>query len=280
MTTRLSRAVLGLMALGLLWLAPVAQAGRNDVIVVPARARMVRLGFDLQALRGAALVSYRETDEPLQPLLHVWNRSRREWQQVDVARLTQQSQVPSHPNVVYIIGLPNMIPETLAAALSGATEVRTLNTFSVAEILTAVDREMRFSVAEWQMLGERYNLDVTEINAEQRRWGRFGPPRRYRQDPTPEPGFEPLDTFMPSTIDAPRQQFTFEVPQAAATVMEPQAEPEPVTRPVPVFEQPAAYEETIDPVIPKPRMPEPEKGTDKTPTSATPVMLEEEFPIK
>ncbi|MFU8780124.1 MAG: hypothetical protein ACNA71_03765 [Kiritimatiellia bacterium] len=277
MYTKSMRIMLALCTLSMLGITPAASASKDDIVVIPARARMVKLGFDLQTLRGPTLISYRDTDEPLQPLVHVWNRSRRQWQEIEVSQIAQSTMVPPRPHRVYAIGLPGMIPETLLVALSNASELHMLQTFSVAEILTTLDQEMSFSMAEWRSLGARHNLDVTEVNVQQRRWGRFGPPRRYRQEPAPEQQLAPTQsdesdtTILPSRI----KPHPIEMEKHATPPEPRQVEPlEREAKP----EEPVTYEETVAPVMP-PEETVPMKGTD-TDAPETTAVAEEDFPIK
>ena len=211
----------GCAALLLGTLAPMAQAQRNDILVVPARVRLVRLGFDMQAMRGISLLSYRKTDDPLQPLLHVWNRSRKEWQHVDVSQLARTPHLPVRPTRVHVIGTPDILPDVLLTALAHATEIHALPTLSIAEILTNLNETMEFSIDEWRQLARRYDLDLTEVPDERSRWGRFGPPRRYREQMERE-------AQQSATIGAPRSK-----PAARPDLyrQEPETDAKPATQP-------------------------------------------------
>jgi len=279
-----------------------AQPQRDDVLIVPARARMVRLAFDLQALRGPTLVSYRLTDDPLQPLLHVWNRNRKMWQEVPAEALSLAPAMPVMPNRVYVIGRSTEIPEVIPVALSQAREVRMLDTLSIAEILTSLDREMQFSFEEWKTLAERHNLEMTEVNREQRRWGRFGPPRRYRQSPPPDqpsagdsapggtppaspspalaaPEATPVDDAMPADVPPA-------IPATETEVVQPQPDAEAENLPETVSDDLLEYEPA--PLDPEPSpdaeetTPELEKGAPlpAAQDAAASDNLDQEFPIK
>jgi hypothetical protein len=245
-----------------------ARASRHDILIVPARARMVQLAFDIQALRNVTIVSYRASDNPLQPLMHVWNRAGRNWLQIDVGQLQEERRLPAQPERVYVIGQTGAVPEVILLALSHAKTIQTIHSFSVSEILTAMDATLAFNRAEWQALAERYDLNLTEVNQEQNRWGRFGPPRRYREQPTPP---QPV---IPQPVPAPVMQPT------APTPTEPVAE-QPVVDPQALFESIIAYEEAPVTIAPEPDvLPEPAKGIATDPVSLDPGTTEEDFPEK
>ncbi len=272
--------IAGLVALCVVVIAPMVQAQRNNIIVVPARARMVRLGFDIQALRGGALISYRKTDDPLQPLVHVWNRARSEWQDVNLAQMTNTPNIPAIPQNVFVIGPASIVPEVLLASLSHAYEIETIQTFSVAEILTRLDKTMAFSVEEWRALAKRYDLEITELHDERSRWGRFGPPRRYREqmdEKIPEriievPEIEPV---RPRAVEPVREKQRILIPEPST--LEPAPEEPEVETPAPVVDP--AEEEIIDDAIePVTRSVQEEKGYTRP---ARPTVEEvEDFPIK
>ena len=285
MRTKSHFKIVGFIAFVVCVVAPQVHAHRNDILIVPARARMIRLAFDLQALRGPALISYRETEDPLQPLLHVWNRAARDWQRVDIANISRAQHIPATPNRTYIIGLRQNIPDVLPAALSHTAELRILNTLSVADILTILDREMQFSIEEWRALAGRYDLEITELNHERRRWGRFGPPRRYRQQAPPDPQGSTTETQPVHRSPALRQQPEAEI---LAPTTEPETETQPQDDPPtePINEQEALFEYLLE-YEPKPLEPvrEPEKGA-LTPLPPPPEAedaqgaMEEDFPVK
>jgi len=274
--------IAGLVALCVLATAPMVQAQRNNILVVPARARMVRLGFDIQALRGVALVSYRETDDPLQPLVHVWNRARSEWQDVDLAQITRTPNIPAIPQNVFVIGPTAIVPEVLIASLSHASTIETIQTFSVAEILTRLDQTMDFNLEEWRALARRFDLEITEIHDERSRWGRFGPPRRYREQMDPEvleqvieaPEVEPVHPRVVEPIREKQRIVILEPTEPAPAPEEPKEKP-----PAPVVEP---VEEIIDEVIEPVTRPlesvQEEKG--HTQPTGTTIEEEEDFPIK
>lgn len=282
----------GCLALLIVGTVPFAHAQRNDIIVVPARARMVRLGFDIQALRGVTLMSYRDTEDPFQPLVHVWNRSRRDWQRADVATLARNANLPVTPERVFVIGPSAIVPEVLLTALDHATEIHSLQTFSVAEILTHLDQTMRFNVEEWRALAKRYDLEITELQRTPNRWGRFGPPRRYREQMEPEPQQRILDAPDISPVQPIAVEPVREIPPAVEPVTTspepsiPVAQQEAIT---PEEEKPAVMEDLMDTsyedeiVYPEPRtldtMQLPEKGM-YTPPAPPPLETEEDFPIK
>ena len=271
-------------SLVLLLTAPLVHAQRNNIVVVPARARMVRLGFDVHALRGVILMSYRQTDDPLQPLVHVWNRSSRSWQRVDLSQIKDTPNIPASPHQVFVIGPSAIVPDILLTVLAHATEVQVLQTFSVADILTRLDESMDFSLQEWRALAQRFDLEITEIQDERSRWGRFGPPRRYREQmeqdvpeqiieaPAPQPRrpreTQPIRETQRITIPEPTEPDpATEAPEEPVKPAEP-VEPAPTDDPLPEYGDDNDGDDAIEPV------------TRPLDMDETAVEEEEDFPIK
>ncbi len=212
----------------LLGSASFAKAGRNDVLVLPARARMIRLGFDIQSLRGVTLVSYSKTDDPIRPLMHVWNRSDRSWTRFEIEQFSHSRLIPPQPQNVYVVGLAGEVPDAILAAASRANRVLPIKSLSVSDILMALEPDMSFSIREWRSLAERHNLELQELNYERRRWGRFGPPggreaqRPQRQQLEIE-SVEPVPVRRAPTPIAPRSDLPEE-----PVVIEKTPAPEPI----------------------------------------------------
>lgn len=272
------------IALLLLATAPIVQAQRNDILLVPARARIVRLGFDLHALRGVTFLSYRETDDAP---VYVWNRSRRQWQNVNLAQITNTRNIPSNPRNVYVIGPASIIPDGLLDAFQHAEEIHRLETFSVAEILTALDASMDFTLQEWRNLAERFDLEITEIHQPRDRWGRFGPPRRYREQQEQQVPEQIIDApheqqLQPRETEPVHQTERIEIPETTESDPLPELpEEEPVQdeeeERIEDAAQPDEEDETLE-LEPAPSQQQEQKGERQEEPEPDPE--EDEFPIK
>ncbi len=197
----------------------------QDVLIVPARTRIVRLALDLHALRGVTLVSYANTDDPQRPLLHVWAPTTRAWERIELEQLPVHDRIPEQPQVLYLIGNETILPPGIPSVLDHAVRQVSVASLSISEILRQFDPTMGFSAAEWRSLASRHNLQIREIRHERRRWHRFGGPQ------APEAPAPQTDTPAPASEPAP--------------VAEPAPEPEPITMeeatdlpPKPLPEQP------------------------------------------
>lgn len=260
----------------------LAHAMNNEILVVPARARTIKLAFDIQALRNPTIISYGITDDPLNPLMHVWNPAKRSWQRFPISEIASRiMNIPANPETVYIISLPEEDLEVISTALSHANDLLNIPSMSVATILTTLNRNMAFTTQEWQALAERYQLEITELNFEKRRWGRFGPPKNQRkkvpsgQPFEPEPAEEVIPKPLPTestTKNTDRQRF----------VIKPSTEGQPKVDVVPVIPDAEDASTKTEVEIETPRTPAadpiPEKGAsenDAVPAEGIDVEIDE-----
>ncbi len=185
-------------------LAAPSMAAKNDVIIVPARARILALAFDVYSLRGGSLVTYRGNAMSTAPLLHAWNTRRGEWQEMTLDEFTFGKFMPSPPDNLYIIGTASDVPPGIIDGAMQARKVIRIETLNMAETANAFHVNMKFSQREWRSLADRHGLQTKDLNYERRRWGRFGPPGTHHA--ASPPAIEPVpaldDELPPATEDA------------------------------------------------------------------------------
>ena len=114
------------------------------LVVVPARLRMIQIAFDMQSLRQADVVSWRETDDPENPALFAW--SGRDWNAITLEAFQSASFLKAPPQKVIFLGLDT--PETLAESASGPGVVR-FETFDAAQVVNNLDAFYNFSDSIW-----------------------------------------------------------------------------------------------------------------------------------
>lgn len=165
-----------------------ARDAKNDVIVVPARNRMIALAFDVQALRDVVMISYKGTAATADPLLHVWNRKTQQWEELGVQEYSIGQFMPAQPNNLYLIGTDRDLPPSVLSGAAQARSVIRIDTISIAEIVNILNQSMNFSEKEWKALAKRHGLETRDLNYERRKWGRFGAPGTRIAPPKPAVG--------------------------------------------------------------------------------------------
>ncbi len=209
-----------------------AVAAKNDVLVVPAVARMVGLAFDVQALRDVVLITYRGNAASKTPLLHVWNPTSGAWKQLSAEEYAFGQFMSTKPGTFYIVGTDSNLPSSVEKGAELAQKVIRINTLNVAETANTFNETMKFSEREWQALSDRHGLQTRDMNFEKRKWGRYGPPGSHGKNPRVAPA--PATSTVAALAKEEATPSTVQTPDAAKSVEEPAAEPvaEPAAEPV------------------------------------------------
>lgn len=140
---------------------------RLEVLVVPSRPNLVRVGMDLRERRGVVLLAYAPESPSSAPFLHVWDG--REWVRVPAERYADGSFLTRAPDRVWVAGGDEGPTETLIEQAADWTpEVLNVSAFNVTEFLNAMGRSMGFSASDWKWFAEAYGLDLKDLNREAR----------------------------------------------------------------------------------------------------------------
>lgn len=173
-----------------------AQAARQqDVLVVQARQRTVALALDVRAMRDMVMITYRGTASTGTPLMHVWSPSANAWQELAPEAYAVGQFMPSQPGTLFLIG--SDVPASVIDGAAQAAKVVRIDSVSIPEIANTLNQHLNFSTREWKALAERHGMQTRDLNYEQRKWGRFGPPSSER--PAPEKPAMP-DEQMPQEL--------------------------------------------------------------------------------
>jgi hypothetical protein len=190
MKTTSRASLLVLMALTLPALCGLAQSP-DALLVLPSRYTLVQLGFDVAKLRPAHLVAY-EIDPRSRALhLHRWDTGRMDWVQITGDDYSTGMAYRPVPTRAVLIAEPGAAPERLATLPDGM-DVTRIDTLKIAEVVNGLNTVFAFTPSEWRWLARRHRLELKDLNAERRRWGRYGPPGsrpvpRYDSIPVPAP---------------------------------------------------------------------------------------------
>lgn len=231
--------------------SPVADTAQTRLLlVVPTRYTIVQLAFDVQQLRHTELLAYDDQSPADTPIIHVWNPQRHDWILIDVAQLRSGTLFPEAIDTAVVVGRDEDLPQGLLAAVGAQTNYRRVPELNLANTLNTLHEELTFTAREWKWLANRYGIKLQDLNAERRRYGRFGKPdasgraedapvRQRQQDIEPLP--PRTETTPPTTAipDDPKPPVAREVqpdPEPAppkAQVKTPTAAPDPAPTVIP-----------------------------------------------
>ncbi len=143
-----------------------AEAGKDVLMVIPARMRVLKLAFDMNWLRSVSVVSYQGDVKSDEPLLHLWSGS--EWSYVSMADFVAGRFLRSVPDSVVLVGDDEMLPAVLAENISWYCSVVRVETIDIADMINRLDLVFEFRENDWKWLAKRYGLILTDIYKDRR----------------------------------------------------------------------------------------------------------------
>ena len=167
--------VLALFGLGLAADTAAASERAVTLLVVPARPRVIQLAFDLIKLRAVAVVAWHGDAKTAEPVLHVWAGS--DWQYVSLSAFAEQTFLPGQIGEVIVVGDDQLVPAVLLNSMPWCPNVKRISTINIADLLNSLDQSLAFRDREWQWLAGRYELTLTDLNAERRNKNPYATPR-------------------------------------------------------------------------------------------------------
>ncbi len=237
-----------------------ASASQNEVLIVPARQRVVELGFDMHTLRDLTLITYRTRGAAQSPLLHLWNSKSKSWNELNPESFAFGQFMTGQPRIIYLVGLPNDVPQILVDGAAQAKKVVRIETLDVVTLVNTLNETLNFSTREWKALEPRYGLKTKDLNEERRKWGRFGPPPSERKQHTPEPmtGTDDVVLSVDDFGQQPSSEDIAPVPPVVAPAVLPVVEKAP--QPVPMLDSTTTEALAPDEAPATPSIPLQEKG--------------------
>jgi len=186
-----------------------APASPAVVMVVPAQYAFVRAALDFSALRNVTVVSYMTGTNGT--ALYLWNAASRQWDTTPFGSFSSGELAGGKPARLVVMGTDSNTTAALAeAACAWATEANTMNTFDIVALVNGLNDTLKFSVSEWDWLSKRYALTLKDVNAERRRYGRYGPPKK-----TPAPTAENREVVLPELVPPPKGEPAEEIEMIA-----------------------------------------------------------------
>ncbi|MCE9614264.1 MAG: hypothetical protein K8T26_08310 [Lentisphaerae bacterium] len=229
--------------------ALAAQPSGSTLLVIPARYTVVQFAFDVATIRSLYLVSYDRPATSTETRLYAWDNGKAEWLQIEESDIRSGSLFHMKPARTVLVGGEETLPASLADAATGGGPAKRITSLNLADIANSLNTELHFRSREWKWLADRYGFELNDQNAEQRRWGRYGPPgqssgreARERSAPMPKAKASDVDVLPPvampqagvAPVESTRQTIVIPVSAASETVSVPAIEEAAVPAPVAV----------------------------------------------
>ncbi len=142
------------------------------ILVVPARARMVQLAFQIAAVQNVGLVSYDTSALSKDLLIHVWNGH--EWLRITTDEYTSGAFMSGTTADIFILGPADTLPPLMSADPFWGKRTHRIAVLDTATIMNELGKVLAFTPRQWKWLAEKNGLTLTDTNAERRHYGRWG----------------------------------------------------------------------------------------------------------
>jgi len=201
--------VVGLVAVGLFNSSPVASAADSKdtvLLVLPSHYTIVQLGFDMAKLRKDVLiVCYNEKGAKTGQSLYIWdpNATPAKWVPTTFENYSSGEAFGVKPGKVLILGTEKDVPAVLAGTSKWCSDVTRANTLEIMELINSLNATFKFTSSEWKWIAKEYDLKLEDMNAERRRYGKYGKPGERAK--VEVPGVEVKETKkpVPAVVTAP-----------------------------------------------------------------------------
>ena len=177
--------------------AALAGRGQKTVLVIPSRHRLVQFAMDIARLRPTYIVAYGPRNSPSDTAFYLWNAQTEEWKDISMEEYEKGSVFDASAQILALVGTDKDLPAGLPSQPNWATKTERIGSLNPAEMANALNGIMKFTPVEWRWLARRYGLTITDVNAERRRYGKYGPPGTQRGPKMPEASVEPPPAPMP-----------------------------------------------------------------------------------
>jgi hypothetical protein len=139
-----------------------------SVIVAPANIVIMQIAFDFVDQNPCVLVSYEPDGNAADPFLHVWNSSR--WVPLSYENYQAGTFIKRKPNQVIVLGPENALTEALlTSSRSWGPQSFNVPVTNARSIINGLGQRFNFTIDDWKWFAKRYELDLIEINAGERR---------------------------------------------------------------------------------------------------------------
>jgi hypothetical protein len=151
-------------------------SGKGTVIVVPGRPATVALALDVARMRDdVTVVLYQQVPKSTTIVLHTWNTHKADWDKLTLDDYSAGRIPGTTPKHIVLIGTePDMMAVMERSSSWG--QVTRLQALIVVNVVNTLNDALTFTPSEWHYLAKRYDLELKDLNADRRRYGRYGAP--------------------------------------------------------------------------------------------------------
>lgn len=147
--------------------AAAPQSRQLTLLVVPARYNVLQVSFDAASVAPVVLVSYQGDATTETPLLHAWNGT--EWVYVSAEDFREAQFLQVTPGQAILVGDESLLPPMLVTSVGAwCPKTLTVPATDPAGLVNALGAHLDFAPSEWKWMAARYNMDLTDLNAERR----------------------------------------------------------------------------------------------------------------
>ena len=144
--------------------AAMPAAAQEDAVllVAPSRFEVMQVAFDVARRYPTVLVSYQGAPET--PTLHVWNGY--EWMPLALADYQSGAFLQSYPGRTIFLGGDDLLPAGLRGIDSWCARTTQIPMLERTALVNAIGSYLPFTPADWRWFAGRYNMTLTNANAE------------------------------------------------------------------------------------------------------------------
>ena len=162
--------------LGFVAVAEVA-ATEPTVIIMPSRYTVVQFAFDIARLRrNVYLMTYEQLASSKAPVYHVWDEKKQDWVRIELNDYMTGSIFAQTPKRVILVGSDKEIVSELSVAPSYCEGPNRIKALDVVTLVNSLNKVMDFTKSEWKWLGQRHQIEFKDLNADRRKYGKYGKP--------------------------------------------------------------------------------------------------------
>lgn len=167
-------------ALGLGWSVASAQASPDPrtVMLVPQSASLIRLCGDVNALfpEQTLLAVYTRRGPLALRVFNVWDARSGQWRRLSPDAWHQGTRLPPGLKRLLVIAPESAIEEDILRPVDWSRVMLRISDSDLSMVANRLDALFGFTPEQWRFLADRNGLVLQDRHAEQRRYGRFGPP--------------------------------------------------------------------------------------------------------
>ncbi len=153
-----------------------AQAVERTALVAPSRKLLVDVMFDVRSARPGDLemVCYSSKLDGTHDF-YVFDQTEWRWRKLALSSWREGRCFRGDVSHVVFFG-GDRVPDLLRNERNWEAAVSEVESPSIAELLIVLDKSLSFKLKHWKVFSANYDLILHDMNRDQRRYGRYGPP--------------------------------------------------------------------------------------------------------